>query len=309
VVEMPSEERRRKKHPVKYEIVFVPQGEGGKKRSFSASRLRLWILGLLSVSVIVALVIMVLIYTPITMYVPIRNPVLEERYGKQILETQQRLSSLAQEVLVLRDYNDQLRKALGENSSKDSTKTNDAVAKPAVKQSEQVVAEDAGQRDVTSGEIGSTTDSYGDYDMGTGDYKATETSDAEFRAAFPLLVPTEGFVTQGFDPGRRHYGVDYATKTGTPVYAATDGYVVFSGWTYDDGNMLILSHGGGYLTVYKHNQLLLRTEHAFVKRGELIAESGSSGQTSSGPHLHFEVWKDGLPRNPQEFLLIAPKVQ
>ena len=116
-------------------------------------------------------------------------------------------------------------------------------------------------------------------------------------------------MTQGFDADHRHYGIDYATKTGTPVYAATDGYVVFSGWTYDDGNMIILSHGGGYLTVYKHNQLLLRTEHAFVKRGEMIAESGSSGKTSSGPHLHFEVWKDGLPRDPQEFLLVAPKIQ
>jgi murein DD-endopeptidase MepM/ murein hydrolase activator NlpD len=145
--------------------------------------------------------------------------------------------------------------------------------------------------------------------MSPGDYGSDEVGHTEFRAAFPLLVPTEGLVTQGFDPDHLHYGIDYATKTGTSVYAATDGYVVFSGWTYDDGNMIILSHGGGYLTVYKHNQLLLQTEHAFVKRGELIAESGSSGQTSSGPHLHFEVWKDGLPRNPEDFLLIAPKVQ
>jgi len=306
---MPSKERRRKKHPVKYEIVFVPQGEGGKKRSFRASRLRLWILAFLSVTVVVAIVILMLIYTPITMYIPIRNPILEERYGRQILETQQRLNGLAQDVLVLRDYNDQLRKALGETSAKDSNQSSRIAIKPILLHGAQLAVEDSGEHMTVDNEPSVAPDLYGDYDMDPGDYTSTETSHTEFRAAFPLLVPTEGFVTQGFDPERRHYGIDYATKTGTPVYAATDGYVVFSGWTYDDGNMIILSHGAGYLTVYKHNQLLLRTEHAYVKRGELIAESGSSGQTSSGPHLHFEVWKDGLPRDPQEFLLIAPKVQ
>jgi murein DD-endopeptidase MepM/ murein hydrolase activator NlpD len=116
-------------------------------------------------------------------------------------------------------------------------------------------------------------------------------------------------VTQGFDQARYHYGLDYAVKRGTPVSAATDGYVLFAGWTFSDGNMIILSHGGGYLTVYKHNESLLRVVHERVKRGELIARSGSTGQTSSGPHLHFEVWKDGLPQDPEQYLLTAPKIQ
>jgi len=93
------------------------------------------------------------------------------------------------------------------------------------------------------------------------------------------------------------------------VFAASDGYVVFSAWTYDDGNMIVLSHGDSYLTLYKHNQLLLTSSHAYVKRGELIAQSGSTGQTSSGPHLHFEVWKNGLPQDPQEYLLAVSKIQ
>jgi murein DD-endopeptidase MepM/ murein hydrolase activator NlpD len=112
-----------------------------------------------------------------------------------------------------------------------------------------------------------------------------------------------GIITQRFDPERMHFGVDYASKLGTPVYAAGDGYVVFSGWTHDDGNMLIISHAEGFLTVYKHNQSLLTPAHETVERGEPIGLLGSSGQTSTGPHLHFEVWKDGVPVDPEQFVL------
>jgi murein DD-endopeptidase MepM/ murein hydrolase activator NlpD len=73
--------------------------------------------------------------------------------------------------------------------------------------------------------------------------------------------------------------------------------------------MLIISHGGGYLTLYKHLQTLLKTGQATVKRGETIALLGSSGKTSLGPHLHFEVWKDGMPHDPNEYLLTPAKIQ
>jgi murein DD-endopeptidase MepM/ murein hydrolase activator NlpD len=134
------------------------------------------------------------------------------------------------------------------------------------------------------------------------------TSQEGFRAAFPLVLPSEGYVAQGFDPAKKHFGIDYATRRGTPVYAAAEGYVMFSGWTYDDGNMVIVSHGGGYSTVYKHNQSLLVNPRTFVKRGEILGLAGTSGRTSLGPHLHFELWKDGIPVDPGEFLLSQPPI-
>jgi len=67
--------------------------------------------------------------------------------------------------------------------------------------------------------------------------------------------------------------------------------------------MLIIQHSGGYVTVYKHNQVLLRAVQSSVTRGESIALLGSSGKTSLGPHLHFEVWKDGIPQDPSQFML------
>jgi murein DD-endopeptidase MepM/ murein hydrolase activator NlpD len=161
-------------------------------------------------------------------------------------------------------------------------------------------------------DLGAALDGGGDAGVlaeggGGGEYGMVSTTPGIARTSFPLVTPVRGFLTQGFDPSRNHFGIDIAAQRGTPIYAAGDGVVVFSGWTYDDGNMVILAHGGGYLTVYKHNQSLLKSTLNGVKRGEAIALLGSSGETSRGPHLHFEVWKNGVPQDPNGYLLVPAR--
>ncbi len=124
----------------------------------------------------------------------------------------------------------------------------------------------------------------------------------------PTLNPVEGFVSRGFSedflfPERSHRGIDIAGKTGTPVSAATAGRVVFDGWTPYFGKCLIIAHPQGYMTFYGHNLVNLKTVQEKVKRGEPIALLGNSGR-SSAPHLHFEIWKDGIPVDPVEFLQV-----
>ena len=300
-------QRRKKSHL--YDVLIVSLGEGRRTVNFQASRVKLVLLAVLSFLISVGITLAVLIYTPLAIYVPIPNPGLEERYGRQIMETQERLNALAQDVLLLRDYNMQLRKALGEETGRDSA--NGKAIQPSVS----LVGREKPQQvtlapSVESGAVyDQTSAEEGEFESGTASYNVVTTGGESVHSKFPLLRPTEGFVTQGFDPPRRHFGMDFAAKRGTPVYAPADGHVVFAGWTYDDGNLLILSHGGGYLTVYKHNQSLLKNTQAMVKRGEPIALLGTSGKTSLGPHLHFEVWKDGVPRDPNEFLLTPARVQ
>jgi len=303
---MPSRENRRRSRPGMYEIVIVPVGEVGRTKRFRYSALRLWLVGGGAFLLIFVFVLALLMYTPVAMYIPIRNPELEQKYGRQIAETQDRVNTLAEDVLILRDYNTQLRKALGERGTRDTVSSGTLSTYLTERQAI------SGAKIDTSRVLASEPpegQEFGDYELSGAGFNAVVTSNAGFRAAFPLLSPTEGFVTQGFDPSRNHVGIDYATKTGTPVYAGTDGYIVFANWSYDDGNMIIVAHGGGYLTVYKHNQMLLKSSNSFVKRGELIALSGSTGQTSLGPHLHFEVWKDGVPQDPNEFLLTPYTIQ
>jgi murein DD-endopeptidase MepM/ murein hydrolase activator NlpD len=295
--------KRHSRNQREYEILVTSLGEGGATRRYHASRLNLALLLLGSVALIVLLTLGVLLFTPVAMVVPLPSPLLEEKYGRQIRDTQQRLTDLASEVLVLRDYNTQLRKALGEGGTVDSLGRQNYPASLSLTGTARNEAS-ARQRSIEGALEAVGTPEIPPAGLG----QVTAATPVRMRAPrspsrFPLLLPTEGYISQGFDPERGHFGMDIAGKRGTPVCAAADGHVVFSGWTYEDGNVIILAHGGGLLTVYKHNQALLRGAQVSVKRGDPIALLGTSGKTSLGPHLHFEVWMNGAPQDPAEFIL------
>lgn len=118
-----------------------------------------------------------------------------------------------------------------------------------------------------------------------------------------FIKPINGFISRDFSPGNGHMGIDFVVKTGTPVYAAANGFIIFSEYTVKDGNMIIISHPGDYITVYKHCSSLIKKQRDSVLQGELIALSGNSGEISTGPHLHFEIWKNGKPLNPVTILI------
>jgi murein DD-endopeptidase MepM/ murein hydrolase activator NlpD len=115
--------------------------------------------------------------------------------------------------------------------------------------------------------------------------------------------PSDSFISRGFDPERGHMGIDFVVKTGTPVYATANGYVIFADYTTKDGYMMILNHNNGYISVYKHCSVLLKRARETVLQGETIALSGNTGEISTGPHLHFEIWKDGEPIDPKTILI------
>jgi len=118
-----------------------------------------------------------------------------------------------------------------------------------------------------------------------------------------FILPANGYISRAFDPERGHFGIDIVVKDGTPVYASAGGFVVFSGYTNNYGHIIILSHSDGYLSIYKHCSVVLKKEREFVRQGELIAQSGNSGLATTGPHLHFEIWQNGKPIDPEIILL------
>ena len=119
----------------------------------------------------------------------------------------------------------------------------------------------------------------------------------------PALPPVDGVESRGFDAARGHFAVDLAATQGTPVRAFADGYVVFADWTHDGGHTIAVQHPGGYLSIYKHNSRLLKRLGERVRARETIAQSGNTGEITSGPHLHFELWRDGLAQDPAAFVL------
>lgn len=120
---------------------------------------------------------------------------------------------------------------------------------------------------------------------------------------FPTVPPVQGFNTRGFEPRIGHYGVDIAVEEGSVVRSVGDGYVIFADWTYEGGHAIAIQHARGYISVYKHNQRLLKNVGDRVREREPIAQSGNSGEISTGPHLHFELWQNGLAQDPNLFFL------
>lgn len=122
----------------------------------------------------------------------------------------------------------------------------------------------------------------------------------------PTLLPVEGVLTspfgkKGIGTEKAHWGIDIATQKGTPVRAAGAGVVVLADWTPDLGYLVILSHGMGFYSYYGHCQRLLVEQGMEVKKGQTIALVGTSG-ISSAPHLHFEIWKNNQPIDPETFV-------
>ncbi len=117
-----------------------------------------------------------------------------------------------------------------------------------------------------------------------------------------FYTPVKGIVTNRFDASRRHYGIDIATRQNEAVKAAYDGVVFFSEWTAETGNVIAIQHSGAVITVYKHNSVLLRKQGAYVRAGESIAIIGNTGEYSTGPHLHFELWINSSPVDPEKYL-------
>ncbi len=117
-----------------------------------------------------------------------------------------------------------------------------------------------------------------------------------FSDNLPSLPPIQGYVSQrmgnkSFASQKMHGGIDIVAKEGAPIKASASGIIVFSGWTYEMGNLIIIHHGDGYFTHYGHNQINLKSQLDMVKKGEVIGLVGNTG-ISTGPHLHFEIWKN-----------------
>tara|TARA_S200000501_G_C20870338_1_gene763951 strand:- start:1523 stop:2272 length:750 start_codon:yes stop_codon:yes gene_type:complete len=116
----------------------------------------------------------------------------------------------------------------------------------------------------------------------------------------PSVKPARGLISREFDSDTKHFGIDIVNEVSTPIFSTADGLVVFSDYSNDFGNFLIIDHQNGYLSHYYHNQDLFFNKGDKVSAGDIIAKMGNTGM-SSGPHLHFEIWKDGVAINPNTF--------
>lgn len=118
-----------------------------------------------------------------------------------------------------------------------------------------------------------------------------------------LFTPVKGYVTSKFDPNAEHFGIDIVAPENESIKATLEGTVILSTWSAETGHVIAIQHGYDLVSFYKHNSVLLKKVGNFVKTGEVIAIIGNSGELSSGPHLHFELWKKGVPVDPETYIV------
>lgn len=119
---------------------------------------------------------------------------------------------------------------------------------------------------------------------------------------YHFFKPVEGIVTQHFKPQENHFGIDIVTEKNAPVKAVLTGKVILSAWTAETGHIIAIQHDQGLVSIYKHNSVLLKKDGDIVQSGEVIAIVGNSGELTTGPHLHFEIWNKQAAINPTEII-------
>jgi len=117
-----------------------------------------------------------------------------------------------------------------------------------------------------------------------------------------FFTPLSGLISDGYNKKTKHFGIDLVAKEKSRISTVLDGTVVISHWAYETGYVIGIQHNNDYLSFYKHNSVLLKSVGDYVSAGDHIAIIGNSGELSSGPHLHFELWHKGAPVNPENYI-------
>ncbi len=131
--------------------------------------------------------------------------------------------------------------------------------------------------------------------------KATTTGNS--LNTYHFFPPLKGYITEQYNAKTNHFGMDIAAQTGTPVMSVLDGTVIASSFTFETGYVIAIQHKDDLVSIYKHNSRIYKNIGDQVKAGDVIAAVGSTGELSSGPHLHFELWYKGVSINPKDYII------
>lgn len=216
----------------------------------------------------------------------------ELKATKEVMELATRVDSLQMEVKKKDDFITNFKTIIsGEDAAYTATDNSGSIASSEI-------------TDIVQSEVINPIDSQfrEEFEKDGLEFQLTDNRLSEELQDFFLFKPVDGIVSEHFDPQIDHLAIDIVAKQDEPVKAVADGTVVFSSWTQDSGYVMAIQHRGNLLSMYKHNSDLLKNVGNFVTAGEVISIIGNTGELTSGPHLHFELWYNGNPINPEELI-------
>lgn len=280
-----TKKKFKKKLLHKYRLVILNEDTFEERLSFKLTRLNVFVLMSLSSILLITATTLLIAFTSLREYIPGYS---STALKKQAVELNYKTDSLQQLIAVNERYYSSIKKVLqGEISSLDFNR--DSIIEEAKQFASQIDLRPSKEDSLLREKI-AKEDKYNLFE------KATS------KINFVLFPPVNGIISEPYNFEEKHYAVDIIVESNTPVKAIADGSIIFAEWTVETGNVIIIEHSNGLISVYKHNESLTKSQGELVKSGEVIATSGNTGELSSGPHLHFELWKDGYPINPTNLI-------
>jgi murein DD-endopeptidase MepM/ murein hydrolase activator NlpD len=284
---MDGKEKRTKKIKKKllhkYRLVVLNEDTFEERFSFKLNRLNVFVFSTLFAVFLILITTVLIAFTPLREYIPGYS---STSLKKKATDLTFKTDSLQQTININEQYLASIRKVLsGDVKTVEFNK--DSIIN-AANQDPAVVNLAASRQDSLLREQVQEEDKYNPL--------------AQNDVNIVLFPPVKGSISEAYNPKEKHFAVDIITVKDAPVKATADGTVIFAEWTADTGHVMIIEHSNNLISVYKHNASLTKAQGELVKAGEVIATVGNTGELTTGPHLHFELWSDGYPINPTNFI-------
>jgi murein DD-endopeptidase MepM/ murein hydrolase activator NlpD len=275
----------------KYRLVLLNEETLEERISFKLSRLNVFVaIGLMSI-ILVFITTYIIAFTPLKEYIPGYTDVTLQR---RIYELQLRSDSVAFAMRTQEKYLEGLKKVLGGDIPNEREMVTPDTAK---------TRSYGNIKDKHSPEDSLLRTEYDNANKYTLLKSGKSAGKGSALRNLTFFSPVKGIITSEFDPLRKHFGIDVVAARDEVIKSVQDGTVIFSGWTVETGYVIAIQHPGNVISIYKHNSVLLKKEGNIVHAGETVAIIGETGELSTGPHLHLELWINGIPVNPKDFIV------
>ena len=274
----------KKKDSKNYRLVIQEEKTYEEKFSLKLSRSNVFLIGTFISLIIISITTVIIFFTPVREYIPGYDTT---KMRVQAINNLEKLDSLINQLSTNENYLESVFKTInGEEYKNIYTNESQRISVDLSELDMSLRAEDSILRKIVERED---------------KFNVIESETQKLN--LEMSPPARGIIIDSFNSSIKHYGVDIVLKEQTPVKAIADGIVLLSEWTMDSGHTVIVYHRDQLTSVYKHNYLSKVKTGDYVKQGQVVALSGNTGELTSGPHLHFELWDSNGPINPEDFII------
>ncbi len=249
------------------------------------SRLKVFTFTSLFTAILVALVILLIVYTPLKEYIP-GYP--KKEYRQMLINNAILVDSLEAQIVQRDVFFEKIKTIIEGEIPNDPVQNLESTIAPGDIKFQEFNHDSLFQDKLMEEQLSLSLKSNGSNN--------TSLNNVHF------FIPVKGLVSDKFNSSAQHFGADIVAEANARISSVLDGTVLFSGWTLETGYVIYIQHNFNLVSVYKHNAELLKSMGDVVKAGEAIAIIGNSGELSTGPHLHFELWHNGIALNPEQYI-------